>query len=67
MKRRFLSILFQIIFRLHSLLSSSRSIQIPFLSEDHAQLVRQVLQVDQELSAGAVKRTLDVQGNILIV
>lgn len=43
------------------------TIQIPFLSEDHAQLARQVLQVDQELSAGAVKRTIDVQGNILTV
>ncbi|GJJ08581.1 hypothetical protein Clacol_002800 [Clathrus columnatus] len=42
-------------------------VRIPFMTQDHARLVCQVLEVDKELSAEAVERTFDVQGNILIV
>lgn len=39
---------------------------IPLLSEDHAQIVKQVLDVDRELQPHAVKRVLEVQGNNLV-
>ena len=42
------------------------TVTIPFLSEEHAQIVKQVLDVDRELQPHAVKRVLEVHGNNLI-
>ena len=42
------------------------TVTIPFLSEEHAQIVKQVLDVDRELQPHAVKRVLEVQGNDLV-
>jgi len=47
-------------------LRTSSTVTIPFLSEEHAQIVKQVLDVDRELQPHAVKRVLEVQGNNLI-
>ncbi|KAG9014071.1 hypothetical protein FRB94_000269 [Tulasnella sp. JGI-2019a] len=43
----------------------SLTIAIPFLSEEHATIAKRVIDVDRELQAHAVKRTLHVEGNIL--
>ena len=45
----------------------TRALRIPFRSEAHAQIAQQVISVDKELQQQAVKRTLEVQGNILVV
>lgn len=49
------------------ILPVSRTIKIPFRSENHALLVRRVLEVDGELSPKAVQRRFDIQGEILVV
>jgi len=42
------------------------TVTIPFLSGEHAQIVKQVLDVDRELQPHAVKRALEVQGSNLV-
>jgi len=42
-------------------------VSIPCLSEEHAKIVKQVIEVDRELQPHAVKRTLDVEGLNIIV
>ncbi|KAF9647194.1 transcription factor Pcc1 [Thelephora ganbajun] len=42
------------------------TVTIPLLSEEHARIAKQVLDVDRELQPHAVKRVLEVQGNNLI-
>lgn len=42
------------------------TIRIPFASEKHATIAKQVIEVDKELQPHAVKRVLEVEGNILI-
>ncbi|KAG8887603.1 hypothetical protein FRB98_009331 [Tulasnella sp. 332] len=46
---------------------SPATIAIPFLSDEHATIAQRVIDVDKELQAHAVKRTLTVDGNILRV
>lgn len=38
---------------------------MPFLTEKHASIAKQVIEVDAELQPQAVKRTLSVEGNQL--
>ena len=38
---------------------------MPFISEKHAFIAKQVIEVDAELQPQAVKRTLTVEGNQL--
>ena len=40
--------------------------RIPFASEKHAGIAKQVIDVDRELQPHAVKRTLTVEENVLI-
>ena len=40
--------------------------EIPFASPKHASIVKQVIEVDAQLSPQAVKRELSVRDNILI-
>ncbi|KAJ7170764.1 CTAG/Pcc1 family, partial [Mycena crocata] len=42
------------------------TIRIPFASSKHALIAMQAIQVDAELQAHAVKRTLSVEGDVLI-
>ncbi|OSD06606.1 Pcc1-domain-containing protein [Trametes coccinea BRFM310] len=44
----------------------SSTMQIPFANEKHATIAKQVIDVDRELQPEVVKRTLTVQGNILV-
>lgn len=44
----------------------SLTIRIPFSSEEHATIAKRVIDVDRELQVQAVKRTLAVEGNILV-
>ncbi|KAE9391372.1 transcription factor Pcc1 [Gymnopus androsaceus JB14] len=44
----------------------SVSVKIPFASEKHALIAKQTIEVDSELQPHAVKRTIEVEGNILI-
>ncbi|KAH6909136.1 transcription factor Pcc1-domain-containing protein [Coprinopsis sp. MPI-PUGE-AT-0042] len=41
------------------------TIAVPFLTEKHASIAKQVIEVDAELQPLAVKRTLSVEGNQL--
>ncbi|KAK1231583.1 hypothetical protein PQX77_005317 [Marasmius sp. AFHP31] len=41
------------------------SVQIPFSSEKHALIAKRSIEVDPELQAHAVKRTITVEGNML--
>jgi len=41
-------------------------IRIPFASAKHAQIAKQVIEVDPELQPRAVKRTLSAEGPILV-
>ncbi|GBE87991.1 EKC/KEOPS complex subunit [Sparassis crispa] len=43
------------------------TMRIPFASEKHASIAKQVIEVDKELQPQAVKRVLTVENNILIV
>ena len=43
----------------------TRSVQVPFSSEKHAQIAKRSIEVDPELQAHAVKRTISVEGNVL--
>ncbi len=45
---------------------SDRTVHIPFASPSHASIALQVLEVDPELQPHAVKRILEVDGDILI-
>ncbi len=40
--------------------------RIPFASEKHANIAKQVIDVDRELQPNVVKRTLAVEGNELV-
>ena len=40
--------------------------RIPFASEKHANIAKQVIDVDRELQPDLVKRTLAVEGNELV-
>ncbi|KAF8239674.1 transcription factor Pcc1 [Tricholoma matsutake] len=42
------------------------TLEIPFASYKHAQIAKQVIEVDAELQPQAVKRTLEVRENMLI-
>jgi len=42
------------------------SVRIPFASEQHATIAKEVIDVDKELQSHVVKRTLAVDGNVLI-
>lgn len=58
-------------FSLHSLEvwttdNLERTLEIPFASYKHAQIAKQVIEVDAELQPQAVKRTLEVRENMLI-
>ncbi|KAF8515416.1 CTAG/Pcc1 family [Hysterangium stoloniferum] len=44
----------------------SLTIKIPFLSANHAEIAMRVLQVDAELQPNAVKKSLVVEGSLLI-
>ena len=44
----------------------SRTVRIPFASNKHATIAKQVIDVDVELQKEAVKRTLTVEGDELI-
>lgn len=43
-----------------------RTIRVPFLSPEHADIAKRVIDVDKELQPKAVKRTLAVEGEILV-
>jgi len=43
------------------------SVEIPFASPHHAQIAKQVIEVDSELQPRAVKRELSVRGDRLLV
>ncbi|KAI0359828.1 transcription factor Pcc1 [Trametes cingulata] len=40
--------------------------RIPFAYEKHANIAKQVIDVDRELQPEVVKRTLTVEGNVLV-
>ncbi|TBU42363.1 transcription factor Pcc1-domain-containing protein [Dichomitus squalens] len=42
------------------------TMRIPFASEKHANIAKQVIDVDRELQPDVVKRTLSVEGNDLV-
>jgi len=44
----------------------SSTVSIPCLSEEHAKIVKQVIEVDRELQPHAVKRVLQVQDNTVV-
>ena len=44
----------------------SRTVRIPFASNKHATIAKQVIDVDAELQKEAVKRSLTVEGDELI-
>lgn len=43
-----------------------RTMRIPFASEKHATIAKQVIEVDKELQPQVVKRELSIEGNILV-
>jgi len=43
------------------------TVRIPFSSSDHATIAKRAIEVDRELQPQAVKRTIVVQGDDLIV
>ncbi|TEB27006.1 transcription factor Pcc1 [Coprinellus micaceus] len=45
----------------------NRTIKVPFANPEHALIAKQVIEVDAELNPSAVKRTLSVDGENLIV
>lgn len=44
-----------------------RTVRIPFLSSDHAKIAKDVIGVDRELQAHAVKREMIVEDDELVV
>ena len=40
--------------------------QVPFTSAKHATIAKQVIEVDRELQPQVVKRTIDVQDDVLV-
>lgn len=47
-------------------IKNTRTLHIPFGSHKHAEIAKQVIEVDAELQPQAVKRTLEVRENMLI-
>ena len=43
-----------------------RTIRVPFLTEAHAKIAQQVIEVDKERQADSVKRHLSVEGTELV-
>jgi len=43
-----------------------RTVEIPFATAEHASIAKQVIEVDAELNAQAVKRELSVKDDVLI-
>ncbi|KAI9428319.1 CTAG/Pcc1 family, partial [Lactarius indigo] len=41
-------------------------VRIPFAHSDHANIAKQVIEVDRELQPQAVKRELSVEGDVLV-
>ncbi|QRV74886.1 transcription factor Pcc1 [Ceratobasidium sp. AG-Ba] len=44
----------------------SITVRIPFISPEHASIAQRTIQVDKELQPHAVKRTLAVEGDVLV-
>ncbi|KAJ3988984.1 CTAG/Pcc1 family [Lentinula detonsa] len=44
----------------------SVTLNIPFASEKHALIAKQVIEVDSELQFHVIKRTIEVDGHVLI-
>jgi len=44
----------------------SVTLTIPFASDQHALIAKKTIEVDSELQAHAVKRTIEVEGNMLV-
>jgi len=44
----------------------SVSVRVPFASREHASIAKQVLEVDPELQPKAVKRSLEVEQEVLV-
>ncbi|KAG8748094.1 hypothetical protein FRC10_008827 [Ceratobasidium sp. 414] len=44
----------------------SMAVRVPFLSAEHAYIAQRTIQVDKELQPHAVKRTLTVEGDVLV-
>lgn len=42
------------------------TVRVPFLSPEHASIAQQSIQVDRELQPHSVKRTLTVEGDVLV-
>ncbi|KIO34307.1 hypothetical protein M407DRAFT_127244 [Tulasnella calospora MUT 4182] len=42
------------------------TIKLPMASEEHATIVKRVIDVDKELQSHVVKRTLTTEGNVLV-
>ncbi|KAF5391686.1 hypothetical protein D9757_002395 [Collybiopsis confluens] len=42
------------------------TLKIPFTSETHALIAKQTIEVDPELQPHTVKRTIQVEGNVLV-
>ncbi|KAG8935067.1 hypothetical protein FRC01_009107 [Tulasnella sp. 417] len=42
------------------------TIKLPMVSEEHATIVKRVIDVDKELQSHVVKRTLTTEGNVLV-
>jgi hypothetical protein len=49
------------------LLTAFRSMRVPFASEEHATTAKRALEVDREQNAEFVERTIEVQGDELIM
>ncbi|KAG8970581.1 hypothetical protein FRC03_006710 [Tulasnella sp. 419] len=43
------------------------TLRVPFASEAHANIAKRVIDVDKELQADAVKRSMQVEGEVLVV
>lgn len=46
--------------------SNCSTVRVPFASPKHASIAKQVIEVDRELQPQAVKRTLAVEGDVLV-
>ena len=43
-----------------------RTVRVPFASPKHASIAKQVIEVDRELQPQVVKRTIEVEDDVLI-
>jgi hypothetical protein len=50
----------------HALMPIHSTLRIPFASAEHAQIAKQVIEVDAELQKHAVKRTLTTENETLV-